>query len=89
MLAILDKKIYKYAQNKIIKSSYFFTVAVEVTYYLHSVKSSDTTSVFILPDLSAAFDIVDHIVSYFLKHFFFTCRIPVHHNQHLDAITFF
>lgn len=49
----MDKKIHKYAH---IKSHYSFEVAVEMT-YLHVVKCSDTFSVFILPDPSAAFEI--------------------------------
>lgn len=61
-------------------------MAVEITYYFHIAKSSD-----IVLDLWAAFDIVDHIVSYFgniLLHFQDT--IHHNHNQHLDAIiTFF
>ena len=54
---------------------------MEITYYLHVAKSSDTFPVFILPDLSATFDIV--ATSYFLKH---SSSLPGHHIPYTNTL---
>lgn len=76
----MDKKIHKYAH---IKSHYSFEVAVEMT-YLHVVKCSDTFSVFILPDPSAAFEIAGYFLLF--ETFFFTSRTLC--TIHVDAAFF-
>lgn len=56
--------------------------------YLHIVKFSDTFSLFILPDFSAAFvDIVDYFLLF--ETFFFTFRTQYTAHEHLDAVAFF